>query len=159
MTQLSLSRYLKLIIVLVAVCALAIYLGVFPIVGRNIALLNPEFSHCFWPWMAFIWSTAIPCYAALGFCWAVAAKIGKDASFCMANASYLRSIAILAAIDSVWFLIGNVVLLCLNMSHPGIALGSTIVVAFGVAVSVAAAVLSHLIQKAAALQEQNDLTI
>lgn len=159
MSQLSLSRWLKFIIILVAVCALAIYLGMFPILGRNIALLNPEFSYCFWPWLIFIWSTAIPCYTALGFCWAVAANIGRGNSFCMANARHLRSIAVLAAIDSVWFLAGNAVLLCLNMSHPGVALGSVIVVAFGIAVSVAAAVLSHLVQKAAVLQEQDDLTI
>ena len=47
----------------------------------------------------------------------------------------------------------------LEMNHPGIVLISLIVVFFGSAVAVAAAVLSHLVLKAALLQEQSDLTI
>ena len=47
----------------------------------------------------------------------------------------------------------------LNMNHPGILLLSWLFVFAGVAVAVAAAVLSHLIKKAAALQEQSDWTI
>lgn len=45
------------------------------------------------------------------------------------------------------------------MSHPGVALFSLLVVFAGVAVAVASAVLSHLVQKAAVLQEQSDFTI
>ena len=45
------------------------------------------------------------------------------------------------------------------MSHPAALLASLAVVFAGVAVAVGAAVLSHLAQKAAALQEQSDLTI
>ena len=46
-----------------------------------------------------------------------------------------------------------------NMSHSGVALFSLLIVFAGVAVAVAAAALSHLVQKAAVLQEQSDLTI
>ena len=45
------------------------------------------------------------------------------------------------------------------MNHPGIILYSLIVVFAGVAISVAAATLSHLVLKAAKLQEENDLTV
>lgn len=159
MSQISLSRWLKFIIILVAVCTLVIYFGVFPMLGLNISALNPEFSYCYWPWLIFLWSTGIPLYAAFGFCWAVAVNIGRGNSFCMQNARHLRSIAVLAAIDSMWFLAGNIALFLLNMSHPSVLLLCIIPVAFGIAVSVAAAVLSHLIQKAASIQEQNDLTI
>ena len=50
-------------------------------------------------------------------------------------------------------------LLLLNMSHPGMTLMSMLIAFFGVAVSIASAALSHLIVKAADLQEQSDLTI
>jgi hypothetical protein len=46
-----------------------------------------------------------------------------------------------------------------NISHPGVALASLIVVFFGVAVCVISAALSHLVMKAALLQEENELTI
>ena len=45
------------------------------------------------------------------------------------------------------------------MSHPGVVLASFVVVFVGVAVAVASAALSHLVKKAAALQEQSDWTI
>jgi hypothetical protein len=45
------------------------------------------------------------------------------------------------------------------MSHPGVTLLSLLIVFAGIAIAVAAAALSHLVHKAAALQEQSDLTI
>ena len=45
------------------------------------------------------------------------------------------------------------------MSHPGVTLLSLLVVFVGIAAAVAAAALSRLVKKAAALQEQSDLTI
>ena len=45
------------------------------------------------------------------------------------------------------------------MSHPSVAIASLAVVFVGVAVAVGSALLSHLVKKAAALQEQSDLTI
>ena len=45
------------------------------------------------------------------------------------------------------------------MSHPGVLLLSLLIVFAGIAVTVASAALSHLVYKAASLQEQSDLTI
>ena len=47
----------------------------------------------------------------------------------------------------------------LNMNHPGIVIMSLLIVFAGTAIAVAAAALSRLVKKAAALQEQSDLTI
>ena len=65
----------------------------------------------------------------------------------------------LAGGDAVFFFLGNLLLLLLNMSHPGVTLLSLLVVFAGAAVAVAAGALSHLVQKAALLQEESDLTI
>ena len=51
------------------------------------------------------------------------------------------------------------VFLFLDMNHPSIVIASLLIVFVGVAVAVAAVVLSHLIEKAAVLKEQTDLTI
>lgn len=77
----------------------------------------------------------------------------------MENAKYLKAISILALSDSGYFFLANLVLLLLNMNHPAIFLGSLLVEFAGVAVTVAAATLSHLVQKAAKIQQENELTI
>ena len=159
MRQQSLSRWLKAAIIGIVLCLAVVYLLIIPDFGKSIAVRNPEFAHCYWPWLIFLWCTALPCIAAMIHGWTVAGRIGRDRSFCMENARALRTIAVLAAADAAFFFAGNVVLLFLNMSHPGVVLASMLVVFVGVAVAIAAAALSHLVRKAAVLQEQSDFTI
>lgn len=159
MEQKGLATWLKIILVGVGICGLVVYFVVFPSYGESLVNDYPEFSNRFWPWLIFLWISGIPCYAVLLFGWKIATYIGRDQSFSNANAKYLKWIAWLAAGDGIFFFVGNIVLLFTNMSHPGIALFSLLVVFAGVAVAVASAVLSHLVQKAAVLQEQSDLTI
>jgi len=159
MEQKALSNWLKIVVLGVGLCGLIVYFLIIPSYGQAIAYRNPEFAHCYVPWLVFLWITAVPCYVALVLGWRIAANIGHDQSFSRANAAHLKRISWLAACDSAYFFAGNVVLLLLNMSHPGITLLSLLVVFAGIAVTVAAAALSHLVQKAAVLQEQSDLTI
>jgi len=159
MKQSTLARSLKVMLALGTLCLLAVYLIVIPSFGVSMRTQYPEFSNRFWPWLGFLWATALPCLAAVGLGWRVASGIGRDRAFTVENAALLRAVAWLAAGDAGFFLIGNVVLLFLSMSHPGIALLSLLVVCAGLAIAVAAAALSHLVGKAAALQEQSDWTI
>ena len=89
----------------------------------------------------------------------IAENIGRDQSFTVANAKYLKWISILAMGDAALFFLGNIVYLFLNMNHPVIVLFSLLVVFAGVTVAIAAAALSHLVLKAEVLQEQSDWTI
>ena len=159
MDQTKLARRLKTAIIFVAVCIAVVYFAVLPSCGHTVARQYPEFAYCFWPWLAFLWVTAAPLYAALIFCWKIAVNIGHDQSFTRQNAASCKWISILAALDSAYFLVGNIVLLFLNMNHPGIVLGSLLVVFAGAAIAIAFAALSNLVSRAAALQEQSDLTI
>ncbi len=159
MEQRILSRWLKLVLVGVGLCGLVVYALILPLYGQSLVGSNPEMANRYWPWLIFLWLTGVPCYIALIIGWKIAANIGIDRSFSEDNARYLKRIAFLAAGDSVFFFVGNVVLLFANMSHPGVVLASLLVVFAGVAVTVAAAALSHLVLKAALLQEQSDLTI
>ncbi len=159
MKQRTLSLWLKLAMIGAAVCGAVIYLLVIPDLGWSIADANPEQAYCYWPWLIFLWCTALPCCAALVFGWRIAGNIGADRSFCMDNARALKWIAWLAAADAAFFFLGNVVLLFLNMNHPGIVLMALLVVFACGAVTIAAAVLSHLVGRAATLQAESDLTI
>ena len=159
MEQKTLSKWLKLILLGMGICGLAVYLVVVPSFGDSLRSQYPEFAGRYWPWLIFIWVSGIPCYAVLVLGWRIAANIGRDASFSLENARFLRSIAVLAALDAAYVFLGNLAMLFLDMSHPGVVLLSLLVVFAGAAVAVAAGALSHLARKAALLQEENDLTI
>lgn len=159
MEQKGLSIWLKIILVGVGICGFVVYFVVFPSYGESLVNDYPEFANRFWPWLIFLWISGIPCYAVLLFGWKIATNIGRNQSFSNANAKYLKWIAWLAAGDGIFFFVGNIIFLFTNLSHPGVALFSLLVVFAGVAVAVASAVLSHLVQKAAVLQEQSDFTI
>ena len=159
MKQKSLSLWLKAIIIGMALCGLVIFLAVLPSFGSSLVYQYPEFSNRYWPWLTFLWIAGLPCFAVLFFAWRIAESIGNDRSFSKSNATLLKWIAWMAAGDALCFFMGNVLLLLLNMSHPGVALLSLIVVFAGVCIAVAAAALSHLVLKATDLQEQSDWTI
>ena len=159
MNQSSLSKWLKWIIVVVGLCGLFVYTWVIPSLGHMLLSEYPEFAYCYLPWMILIWVTGIPCYVVLAFGWGIAANIGRDRSFSLENATLLKRIAVLAAVDTGFFFVMNIIYLFLNMNHPGIVLLSLIVLVVGIAISAVSAALSHLVRKAADLQEQSDLTI
>ncbi len=159
MKQKALSNWLKGAIICLAVFGLLVFGVVIPIYGLEIAVENPEYAHCFWPWMTLMILVALPCYAALVFGWKIAADIGRDRSFCEENARRMRWISNLAFGDVLLFFCGNTLLLVLNMSHPGVFLLALLPDMLGVAIAVCAAALSHLIYKSARLQSDADLTI
>ena len=145
MTQQSLSKWLKGIIIGIAVCGIIIYGGLLPMFGRDLAVENPEFAHWYYPWLAVLWVSAIPCYFVLFNGWKIATEIARDNSFSMENAHCLKRICMLALADSAYFFIANLVMLLLNMNHPSILLASLFVDFAGVVVAVTAAGLSHLV--------------
>ena len=159
MEQKKLSWWLKGIVIGIGLCGGVVYGYVLPVMGQGLVQDYPEFSGWFWPWLLFLWLTAVPCYMVLLDGWKIASEIGADRSFSTKNARLLKRISILAAGDCAFFFAGNLVFFILNMNHPSVFLASIFVILGGVAVSVAAAVLSHLVYKAAGLQEENELTI
>ena len=159
MKQKFFSNWLKVVLIGVALCGLVVYALVVPMYGMSLRSQYPEFSNRFWPWLLFIGVSGIPCFTILGYAWKIATNIGNDRSFTDQNASLLKTISILSALDAAFFFIGNIVLLLLNMSHPGVVIASLVIVFVGVAVAVASAALSHLVKKAAVLQEQSDWTV
>lgn len=160
MNQKNLSKWLKAIILGAVAAVLVIYGFVVPEFAGFLAGLrvheNPAFCGI---WIAVISVTGLPILAALGLAWKIAKNIGEDRSFSMDNARALKTVFYLALGDAVYFFLANLVLFFCDLSHPGIFLISMIAVFAAVAVAVAMAALSHLVEKAAVLQDENDLTI
>ena len=160
MNQSHLSKWLKAVIIGTGIFGFIVFGLLIPLYGSSFASMNPEFSHCFWPWVVFLWLCAVPCFASLFFGWKIASNIGADKSFSFDNAKQLKIISALAAFDCGFFFLGNWALLFMNMSHPGILLVFVPLIIFvGIAVCVVCAALSHLVYKSAVLQSENDLTI
>ena len=159
MSQKSLSKWLKAIIGGMAVCGAVIYFYMIPIWGRDLTKANPEYASWYLPWLIAILISGIPCYLVLYFGWKISTEIGRDNSFSMENAEHLKKISILAAIDSLYFFVVNVVFMIVGINHPGVFLISMLAIFAGVVVTVAAAALSHLVRKAAEIQEENEFTI
>ena len=89
----------------------------------------------------------------------IADNIGKDLSFTNENAKLLKWISTLAMIDSTYLMIGNIVLIIIDAMNVMSFIILFMFVFLGVAISIVAAALSHLVTKAALLQSQSDLTI
>ena len=157
MDQKKLAIWLKAIVVGCALCGLALFGFILPRYLAYAAEAVPDLPHT--AWNVFMWVLAVPCYAVLVCIWRMANEIGSDNSFSDTNARMLKYIALLAGADSVLLLVGNVIFLVLKHSIPTLALVSAFMCFVGLAISVGAACLSHLVRKAALLQEDSDLTI
>ncbi len=145
MKQKKLANWLKVMIVGVGICGVLFALFVLPMLGKTI--------------MALSILTGLPCYLALWFSWEIMSAIAKDESFTVKNAEYLKKISFLATVDVVFLLAWNVILFALKMSNLNIFLVCLLIDFMGVVIAVIFAALSHLVGKAAVLQEQSDYTI
>lgn len=159
MSQKGLANSLKAVIIGIGICGLVIYFYFLPVWGKVIVNSAEGYEDCYLPWMIFLWITAIPCYLVLFCGWKIASEIGRDNSFSDINAKLLKYIAGLAAFNSVFLFVGSIVLYILNLSHVTVVLLSIVIVFAGITVTVAAAALSHLVYKAAALKKESELTI
>ena len=150
---------MRIAVIAAGACSLFLCIYVIPSWGRSMIQANPEFSTWFWPWFLFAWLVTLPCFAVLVFIWKVSGAVIRDTVFTVITAKWVKIGAILVLLDAALLFIGNIVLLLLNMNHPGVLLLSTIGVIFLVALALLAAVLSRYLTKAAVLQEECEGTI
>lgn len=130
-----------------------------PRIGKQYCQGKPGIRILLLSLAVFLLGTALPVFAALICGWIITSEIACDRSFSNKNAKLLKAISFLAAGDAIYFFLGNIVFLSLDMNHPGIVLASLFAVFIGAAIAVAAAVLSHLVYKAAQIQAENEGTI
>lgn len=159
MKQDALAKWLKFIIVGVGFCGLLTYTVIMPRFAAYLVRQNSMLEKNVLPWLILIWISAIPCYAVLALSWKIADNIRKDRSFSYENAEFLKWISYLSMGDSVFVFLANIIFLLLDMSASAVMLVICIIVFAGISISVCAAVLSHLVVKAATIKEENDLTV
>lgn len=150
---------MKVILASMGIFGLVLFGFAVPMKAAEFMGRNADFEPYYMPWVCLVCTTGIPCYGVLILGWRIATNIGNDRSFCRENASYLKWVSFLAAGDSALLFTGSTILWLFGMDQLWMLLTCFVVVFIGIAISVAAAILSHLVAKAAILQEENDLTI
>ena len=159
MRQKELEKWLKIVIIAVALCGLIVCGVAIPWIGHVLIECDTQISYMYIPWLIFFIISAVPCYVIMYLGWKVAVNRGNDRSFSLENAKYIKLASKIILLDAIYFFVINICFGKVYINHPGVILALVFIVFAGVIASVVAAVLSHLVIKAADLQEQSDLTI
>ena len=105
------------------------------------------------PWLS------LPCWAALVLFWRVTGNIGRDRSFCLENVRLMRGISALAFLDTAALAVLGLVLLLMGLIGLRILSYVFCIVILGSCIGVASLALSALVDRARAIQEENDFTV
>lgn len=160
MKRLGLVRTLKGTIIFLAAMTAFCYIVIFP---QKILELgetgwpDADVSWLVTPSIIAVSISAIPIAIALVLFWRICTEIGRDNSFCHKNAGRLTGIGFCALVDTGYCAVGTVTLEIL-VGSPIWVLG-LMVCTVGLAIALAAFLLSHLVLKAADMKAENDLTI
>jgi len=161
MKKTTMTRLLHALLIVAAVLAGLFFFAWLPMMGKEMAVADPEFAWAYWPCLIWAWVFALPIFAAIYPAWLVFSSISApEGAFTRLNARCLRAIAILAFADAVIFPAGMVIVGMMGAGSAPLAVLLTPAVMFlCVAVGIAALVLSHLVDDAAEMKEDSDLTI
>ena len=156
MGRVGLVRTLKGVIIFLAVMAAVCYLVMFPQRVQEAGGMY-DMEWIVTPGIAAVSLSAIPVAIALALFWRICTEIGRDNSFCRRNARWLSGIGFCALLDTGYCAVGTVTIELL-VGSPIWILGMGVCMV-GLAIALAAFLLSHLVLKAAELKDENDLTI
>ena len=153
---------LSALLMLAAGALLAVFFFLFlPFYGTDTVRAAPEFAWAYWPCLVWAWAFAVPIFWAMVPAWRVCGSIAvKGMAFTGKNARDLRTVSRLAFADAVIFPAGMLIVAYLGAGSAPLTLLITPLVTFCcLAAGIVLYVLSRLVADAAALREDNDLTI
>ena len=153
MSHKKLERWLKAILIVLAVCGLIFFGYIIPVMKRE---YFTDMAGTDVLWITLYILAAIPCYLVLWQGWGIANRIGDNNSFCRENTAALKNISALAMADTVYFFCIKVAMLICGLTRTDIIFMAMVIIFIGVAISGAAAILSHLVEKATAIKEENE---
>ena len=120
MRQKELEKWLKIVIIAVALCGLVVCAVAIPWIGHVLIAPDPQISDMYIPWLVLFIISAIPCYVILYLGWRVAVNIGKDRSFSLENARHIKLASKIILFDALYFFIVNVCMWRIYVNHPGV---------------------------------------
>ena len=142
----TMTTLLRGVLLAAAVLCGIFFLWFLPSYGREVQQADPEFTWAYWPCLIWAWLFALPIFGAMLPCWRIFGSISApEGAFTRRNARDMRSISRLAFMGAG--------------SAPLTIIITPMVIFCCVAVGIVCYVLSRLIGDAAALREENDMTI
>lgn len=116
---------------------------------------------CFWPCVSFGVILSLPVFAALVPCWEFFGTLREQGgAFTKRNALLFAQISRLALADTILFPVGVIVLAAMGYGFAALTVvGIPLGIFCGGTVSLVCHVLSRMVGEAAALREENDMTI
>lgn len=159
MKQDAFAKYLKGLVIAMAVLGILLCVFFAPGFGKDIVKANPHLAYLYYPSLLFVYFTTIPVYISLWKAWKIFCNIGKNNSFCFENALGLKHISYLSSVDAFLYVAAAMVLLSMDALGWNALIFIVVIVFMGIAIAIVCSSLSHLVDKAATLKEENDLTI
>ena len=152
---------LKAVVVLIFAVFLFVGTYILPVYMRFFQQYVPEFSSIFVGVLLYINLAFVPVYTCLGLAWRVFSSIGKDDTFSQQNAKRLRTASWLALVDVVMvaaFYLFMQIRYSWLINHF-FMLTSVCVFFVGLSASIVCFALSKLVEQAAELKQEVDLTV
>jgi hypothetical protein len=155
--------YVRLRMVLAGVifCILAVYaMIIFHIFPRTYRTLSYDWQKI--PTVlafAALCLTAIPCVIAVVYGWRISNLVKADRSFSSDTAKLLAKISTCAFVDAAYFFVFTIAVSFVELTDISTLIVSFTVIVLAVAFGMAFAALARIVQKAADLQEESDLTV
>ena len=162
MKKTTMTRLLHGALIVCTLLLAGLFFWAIPTYGAYMATTEaPEFAYAYWPCLIWAWCFAAPIFAAVIPAWRICSSISsEEGAFTRSNARCLRWIAYLAFADAVIFPAGMLIVGAMGAGSPGLVVLVTPTVMLAcVAVGIAFLCLACLVDDAAKLKEDSDLTI
>jgi hypothetical protein len=119
----------------------------------------PEFAYLVTPGIIAISLSAIPLCAALYAFSRICINIANDKSFSKNNSRLLTAIGICTMTDTIYCFIYTIYLYIVGVNHISVIIFSFGMITFGLTVSIASFLLSHLAGKVSDMEKEIELTV
>lgn len=154
-----LAKCLKCIEIFIVLVGAFFYINMLPSIIRDQVAMFPEYASWEAPCVAAVSLTAVPILIGLVAFWQICTDIARNQSFSRKNGKRLSIIGACAIADTVYFSIVSLLLFGFGAYNPGLMLLSVMIMLIGLAASIAAFLLSHLVGKASAMEDDIKLTV
>ena len=161
MKQKNMSRLLQALLLIAGLLGAVFFFAFLPFYGRELVQCAPEYAALFWPCLVWAWLFALPIFGAMIPGWRIFGSISAPGgAFTRKNSRDMQRISVLAFADALVFPAGMLTIGIMGAGSAPLTIVITPMVVFCcAAVGVVCYVLSRLIGDAAALREENDMTI
>ena len=153
------ERGMKLAALAAALIGLLAAFVFLPMLASALLEEFPAYQKWYWPCLIYGWVVLLPGFAGLWDFWKICVEIGRDNSFSQKNARALFRICLLALTMATLLAVGVAALCLLGMGLPALLIAMLGFAASCALVALLANALSQLVRRAAAIKDENDLTI